>query len=140
MGRPARPPTIDELNARFDARVHLTDGCWTWGGATNGTYGQFRVYRSIVFAHRYAYERWVGPIPEGLTIDHLCRNALCVNPAHLEPVTVLENLRRVPRRTHCVNGHVLAGNVYISRRGRRCKTCQREATRRWEQRRQEGVA
>jgi hypothetical protein len=67
-----------------------------------------------VRAHRYAYEQLVGPIPEGLVLDHLCRNRLCINPLHLEPVTIGENIRRgafdragkiTGSKTHCANGH-----------------------------------
>lgn len=69
------------------------DGCWEWTGAkTAAGYGQFT--RRKEYAHRHAYEDLVGPIPEGLVIDHLCRNPSCVNPDHLEPVTQRENIRR----------------------------------------------
>jgi hypothetical protein len=76
-------------------------GCWLWTGQANkGGYGAFSVgsrydgNRRGVRAHRWAYEALVGPIPEGLQLDHLCRNPPCVNPAHLEPVTHAENMRR----------------------------------------------
>ena len=85
-------------DTRFWAKVFAEDGaaCWRWLAAVNTSgYGHFRTsaHRTRL-AHRMAYEMCVGPIPEGLTLDHLCRNRLCVNPAHLEPVTVRENLRR----------------------------------------------
>lgn len=71
------------------------DGCWTWLGSAD-RYGRM----SNAYAHRVAYEVFVGPIPSGLTIDHLCFNTLCANPAHLEPVTQEENSRR-----YLVNKH-----------------------------------
>ena len=80
---------------RFWSKVAKSEGCWNWTSTTNGRgYGTFRVGRVKVYAHRFAYETTVGPIKEGLVVDHLCRNPRCVNPAHLEPVTHLENVRR----------------------------------------------
>ena len=72
-------------------------GCWEWVG--HGTdYGVFYGGGTIASSHRFAYEAWVGPIPDGLDLDHLCYNTRCVNPAHLEPVTHLENVRRAAER------------------------------------------
>lgn len=92
--RPHGPTPVD----RFWARVLKTDTCWLWQGATAGRwnlrYGQTRWAGRVAMAHRVAYELLVGAIPDGLQIDHLCRNPLCVNPAHLEPVTNAENARR----------------------------------------------
>jgi hypothetical protein len=97
---------------RFWVKVQKSDGCWTWTGATQaGGYGRFMVAsnpRTLVLAHRYSYEQLVGPIEGDLTIDHLCRNRSCVNPAHLEPVTREENALRANRnvgKTHCDRGH-----------------------------------
>jgi hypothetical protein len=83
---------------------------------------------------------FVGPIPDGHEIDHVaargCRHRDCIEPTHLEPVTRLENCRRVPRPTHCSSGHPMSGDnlvVQIRRRGyseRRCRTCKNEARRR----------
>ncbi len=89
------------------------DGCWVWTGANNGAgYGQIRIDDRNRYAHRVAYELEVGPIPESLFIDHLCRNRGCVNPAHLEPVTNAENILRgtAPtavnaRKKACPKGH-----------------------------------
>ncbi len=111
--------------------------CWTWtGGLINTGYGMFHPTKgSGVLTHRYAYEALVGPIPEGLCIDHLCRNRRCCNPAHLEPVTMRENTRRGlsistfnALKTHCPQRHPYSPeNTYVSPRGGRiCRTCARE--------------
>lgn len=91
-------------------------GCWLWRGNVNDGYGRFEPRRAgkrvSVRAHRWAYEHFVGPIPAGLHLDHLCRYRLCVNPSHLEPVTNEENNRRSEslsahnlRKTACERGH-----------------------------------
>lgn len=88
------------------------DGCWGWTGSPNGNgYGHARVDGKTYVAHRYVYQSTVGPIPEGLQLDHLCRNRMCVNPSHLEPVTHRENVLRGQghaainaRKTHCSCG------------------------------------
>jgi hypothetical protein len=86
--------------------------------------------QKAVYAYRLAYEAAFGPIPDGLVIDHLCRNRECVNPLHLEAVTAAENTRRGARsrqpepRTHCIHGHELTPeNVEINGTKRRCKKC-----------------
>lgn len=88
--------------ARFLQYVTKTDNCWIWTGIKHRTrrYGRFYVGGRggrFVQAHRWAYEHFVGPIPDGLTIDHLCMVRECVNPAHMEPVTQAENNRRSAR-------------------------------------------
>jgi hypothetical protein len=119
------------------------DACWLWTGKMDGKrqYGVFgykRENRRYFWpAHRLAYELLIGPIPEGLVIDHLCRNGRCVNPDHLEPVTNQVNLRRGRtgqhwRRTNdaeCSNGHDLTGeNARVDKRGYvLCRQCSREA-------------
>lgn len=112
--------------------MQKTDTCWLWTAALHNGYGSFYLPGAGTRrAHRIAYEALVGPIPEGLTLDHLCRNRGCVNPAHLEPVTNKENILRGvgitaenARKTHCVNGHPLEGyNLMFQPGGRRCREC-----------------
>ena len=100
-GGPVPRPALD----RFMDKVRVDPGCWVWEGATSPTgYGAFGVGSErdgtarVIRAHRFAYEQLVGPIPDGLEIDHLCNNRACVNPVHLEPVTHAENLRRAAAR------------------------------------------
>ena len=120
---------------RFWARVDKTDACWFWVGRKgNGGYGRFTSTDKRTYAaHRFSYELLVGPIPEGLELDHLCVTPSCVNPAHLEPVTAEENHRRmIERRTHCPNGHRYTPETttyrnYPGKKNpvRRCLVCQR---------------
>jgi hypothetical protein len=92
---PRRPGPLD----RFFAKVELTLFCWEWLGAVGSSgYGVFHVGPGLELAHRYAYEALVGPIPDDHDLDHLCGNTRCVNPAHLEPVTRAENVRRAAER------------------------------------------
>jgi len=109
-------------------------GCWIWiGSTTNSGYPKATVNYATVLVHRFLYENLVGPIPEGLQLDHICNNTYCVNPAHLEPVTPKVNMeRRAALITSCKHGHPLSGdNLYVDPRGRRgCKTCRREAVKR----------
>lgn len=91
----ARISSYEDLLRFFWSHVEKTDTCWNWtGGKNSNGYGQFYAMSLRFSAHRFAYEICVGPIPPGLTIDHLCRNHGCVNPAHIEPVTIKENVRR----------------------------------------------
>lgn len=136
-----------EAWARIERRLRKTDdGCWIWTGATYpGGYGSVWVgsrrdgtgkgHR----VHRLAYTALVGPIPHGLELDHLCRNPSCANPAHLEPVTHKENLRRgrspvasridhVQRTNTCAHGHAYTeANTRYEKGGKWCRECNRLA-------------
>lgn len=121
---------------RFWAKVNKTETCWLWTGcsASKWGHGKFMDRGKNWKAHRWAYEALVGPIPEGLTLDHLCRVPACVNPSHLEPVTLAENVRRQGAAvTHCPQGHPLSGsNLYVVPKSghRKCRTCRAAADRR----------
>lgn len=133
--------------------IQSADGCWLWTGALNwGGYGAVvrgtRPNQRRWMAHRFVYEIFVGPIPEGLDIDHLCRVRHCVNPDHLEPVTRRENLLRGQTvtamraaQTHCVNGHEFTTqNTYRYSDGtRKCRACRASQMRAYHARRR-GVA
>lgn len=128
--------------AEFWTRVRQVGDCWEWAGTrgSNG-YGLWLLPgRVSAMAHRVAYEEMVGPIPEGLSLDHLCRNRACVNPDHLEPVTVrVNNLRgespwaRNARKTHCLRGHEYTpDNTAMRKNGTRaCRVCLRASTAKW---------
>lgn len=118
--------------ARFWGKVdRRPSGCWPWLGFTRSGYGRFKLNQRHVTAHRLAYELTIAPIPDGLVLDHLCRNRSCCNPFHLEPVTSRTNTLRgdTPAarqvlRTHCPHGHPYAGdNLYVWRRNRYCRAC-----------------
>ncbi|HKY51660.1 MAG TPA: HNH endonuclease signature motif containing protein [Candidatus Limnocylindria bacterium] len=134
--------------ASFDARVSvLANGCHVWMGHRNSRgYGvvakELRGVRYRLLAHRVNYERHVGPIPLGLTLDHTCRNTSCVNPAHLEPVTRTENTRRQMSAIHgsdpgrvCKRGH--RGEYRIDPKSLKlwCKGCHRDRARELAERR-----
>lgn len=144
------PQLVHETPAERFERLHekRPDGCWHWTGPLSPAgYGVLDA-RGRWIAHRWAYEHFVGPIPDGFDIDHACHNPdpdcpggdaclhrRCVNPAHLEPATRRENLSRSrhttvgrPPATECAKGHPLEGdNLYFDSDGRRrCRTCSRE--------------
>lgn len=146
--RPRKPlPTGVSYAERFLGKVapNASNGCWEWAGHRAPTgYGQVNRNGVTAYAHRVAYELAVGPIPDGLHLDHLCRNPPCVNPAHLEPVTVGENHRRGlwgVLRTHCFHGHEwVPENLMSNGEGKRCcKVCHREQGRARKRRKQEAA-
>jgi hypothetical protein len=101
---------------RFWRKVDKTETCWLWTAGTTGGYGHFRPARSVpVLAHRYTYEQMCGPVAEGMELDHLCRVPRCVNPAHLEPVTHAENVRRGRVATVLAHKEALAPFVRAQR-------------------------
>lgn len=113
---------------RFFRSIKKDGECWVWQLAKDWDgYGLFKIYPIQRRAHRWAYEEFVGNIPNGLQIDHLCCNPACVNPDHLDVVTVRENAHRAWRanKKRCVHGHPLFGdNLYIAPNGTRaCKKC-----------------
>ena len=130
---PAHKVPADE---RFWAKVNKTDDCWLWTGAKmRRGQGAFHVEgKRQAHAHRYLWESINGPVPDGLQLDHLCRNPSCVRPDHLEPVTPGENVRRGrlvalrdatfvnnnASKTACPRGHLYD---LFTPRGRGCSTC-----------------
>jgi hypothetical protein len=130
--------------ARFLAKIDTSGECWIWTGSNNGRgYGQFHKTgpdgRRQRYAHRLSYELFVGPIPDGMTLDHRCERGAngCVTPMHLRPMSMGDNVLRSTRsplaqkarQTQCIRGHPLGGdNLLIvetkgRRQSRRCRTC-----------------
>lgn len=118
---------------RFWRNIEKIKDCLVWLGAkTTAGYGEFQINKRTVYAHRWSYENFIGIIPEGLFIDHLCKNKSCVNPYHLEPVTNAENIKRGLEKEFCKYGHKKS----ISKSGKRvCYICHRERDKkRWPKR------
>jgi len=128
LGRSGTP-----TSALFWEKVNKTETCWLWTALipSNG-YGIYtmtdRERKRTVMAHRFAYELLVGPVPAGMELDHLCKVRNCVNPAHLEPVTHQENIRRALGKAVCKRGHEQTPeNRYVYSNGRqRCLPCLRK--------------
>ena len=140
-----RPERRRDPIERLMALVEKAEGgCWEWlGGKTSGGYGHWAIGERGVMAHRAAYELLRGPISSGLTLDHLCRNRACVNPDHLDPVPIGENLRRGDTlnarniaKSHCKRGHPFDGqNTYVFGNGfRQCKACARMHSKNYQKR------
>ena len=138
-----RNPETEAAAERAQLRERILDrstpepntGCWLWSGSgTINGYGQITIGKHKQMAHRLSYEAFVGPVPSGLVLDHICRQRWCVNPEHLEPVTQRVNTLRgktLPAvnaaKTHCKRGHEFTPeNLYASISGKRiCKACKR---------------
>lgn len=148
------PSPIDRLLARSVE----DDDCWTYTGPTNASgYSRLRVGDGRkAFGHRVSYEFFIGPIPDGLTFDHLCRNTSCVNPWHGDLVPLeINSLRQIAgtgfenrNKTHCPIGHPLSGenlrfasgNAEGAPNGRVCRTCRAESCRRYRMKHQQVAA
>ena len=122
---------LDSLQRRVFPRIREVGSCWEWSGAKSKGYGIVGYRQKNVYLHRLMYELRFGPIPRGLTIDHLCRNRACCNPEHMEVVTAGENTlrgetltRANKAKTHCPRGHAYdSANTYRMRHSRYCKKC-----------------
>lgn len=134
MSHSTKPRPLYERLDDKTVRGERESQCWLWMGAKNPSgYGYIGgPHQSMLLVHRVSYERHVGPIGDGLHLDHLCRNRACLNPLHLQPVTATENtLRGVgptainARLTSCRRGHPFTeANTRVESNGsRRCLTC-----------------
>lgn len=127
---------------RLLSRLIITPECWGWSGGFN-KYGYAQIsLNGTVAVHRFMYETFKNPIPEGMQLDHLCRNRGCVNPGHLEIVTLKENVLRGKgitatnaQKTHCSRGHEFtqANTIHRPNGARTCRTCNVMHTRNWRQ-------
>lgn len=126
------------IDVRLLNKVKINEkGCWVWTGSRfkkqYGDYAQIRLGGKLdgkcVKAHKVAYEHFIGKVPEGLELDHLCHNTLCINPSHLEPVTHAVNMKRRKDSglPYCKHGHLYTKDTtYINPKGRReCKECRK---------------
>ncbi len=132
-------PALERFESKYIPEPN--SGCWLWTGyLDHDGYGQFTAYaigrRAVqIRAHRWSYEHFRAPIPEGLQIDHCCRVRCCVNPSHLEPVTCKVNVHRGKglavqniKKTHCPKGHPYDESNTLHQgkeTARRCRICRR---------------
>lgn len=121
---------LGQIRDRFFARLaQRRNGCWIWTAAKVAGYGLGYSWLTVptkgAYAHRIAFEYFIGSIPKGRELDHLCRNRACCNPTHLELVTRGENTKRAnDARTHCNNGHAFTKRNSVTRKGSRaCLKC-----------------
>lgn len=138
-----RPSPLERFQKKWKVSTeHFYNGepCWEWTGAKHGKgYGHFWNGKRLTKAHRWSYEHFREPIPDGLEIDHLCRNRACIHPSHLEPVTSAENSQRGNTgqnhacKTRCPHGHPYdEANTYVNPKGSRvCRTCNRNKAALW---------
>ncbi len=145
--RAPRGPSKKGIEGRLWEKIspEPNSGCWLWmaGGNQHG-YGSFYVNGRQRGAHIACYEHYIGPVPDGLELDHKCRVPCCVNPSHLEPVTHQENVARGAAnesakkfqgaKTHCPSGHPYTeDNIYFRKNGHRdCRTCSQERSKKYQ--------
>lgn len=123
------------LPERLRSKFFVTPDCWPWTACVTNGYGQVRFEGRRWRAHRLVYTLLVGPIPDGMELDHECRQPLCVRPSHLEPVTTAENAkRRGAAVTECRKGRTYTPeNTFVDKRGYKdCVTCRAERSRAYE--------
>jgi hypothetical protein len=151
--KPLKPipfPLTPRQRDEFWTKVAFTQaGCWEWQrNVLRNGYGQKSFGGKMYLAHRVAWTDMNGPIPQSMTLDHLCRNRKCVRPNHLEPVSIKVNILRGngmaaknKRQTHCHNGHLFNEvNTYVCSEGsRNCRICNRKKTQLYRLRRKEDL-